>query len=481
MSMGSMDPVSLRALSGLGPELAAAFVSIASDIALVIGPDGVIRNVAVGPARLRSSADDWVGRPWAETVTADTRRKIEQLLEEVADSGQSARREVSVPSGSGGDIPVAYSAIRLGEFGPVLAVGRDLGSIAAIQQRFVDAQKELERDYWRQRQVESRYRMLFQVANDAVLLVDAESFAVIEANDAARRLISLAASAQPAGSVLDGFADDARPAVQALLATARTTGRPSEIRARLAGGDAIVAISATPFRSTTRAETEMLLLVRVRRAEREPAAAADGRTLSDFVERTPDAVVITDSAGRVIMGNPAFARLGLTLGCAGDVKGKLIGEVLDDASGEISSLLHDVRQGGVIGRRIASVGAPGAARCEIEVSAAVLADADQECIGFTLRRVGGDGLQGLLGQSLARRIEHLLAQLGALALPDLLQQLSQIAERQIIEAALEKSDGSRTRAAELLGIGPESLALRLLRHHGGRLDAPPISHARDDD
>ena len=42
-----------------------------------------------------------------------------------------------VHGGNGaGDIPVAYTALRLGKGGPVLAVGRDLRAIAAIQQRF---------------------------------------------------------------------------------------------------------------------------------------------------------------------------------------------------------------------------------------------------------------------------------------------------------------------------------------------------------
>ena len=62
----------------------------------------------------------------------------------------------------------------LGRDGPVLAVGRDLRAVSAIQQRFIDAQQAMERDYWRQRQAEARYRMLFQVATDGVLVVDAE-------------------------------------------------------------------------------------------------------------------------------------------------------------------------------------------------------------------------------------------------------------------------------------------------------------------
>ena len=186
MSPGPGALADLSLLSGLAPELAAAFVSLASDIALVIDEGGVIRNVATGDAG--PSAGGWVGRPWVETVTGDTRRKVELLLQEVGSAGVARRREVNHPSPGAPDIPIAYTAIRLGASGPVLAVGRDLRAVAAIQQRFVDAQQEMEREYWRLRQAQTQRRLLEQVARDAVLVVDAQTRHA--ADDAGGELLS---------------------------------------------------------------------------------------------------------------------------------------------------------------------------------------------------------------------------------------------------------------------------------------------------
>ena len=164
MSPSPPAVMDLGALAGLAPELANAFASLASDIALVIDADGVIRNVALSDNTIARRADQWVGSHFIDTVTQDTRGKIESLLQEVQCNGVSRRREVNLPGAGDTSIPVVFAAIRLGADGPVLAVGRDMRAIAAIQQRFLDAQQELERDYWRQRQAESRYRQLFQVA-----------------------------------------------------------------------------------------------------------------------------------------------------------------------------------------------------------------------------------------------------------------------------------------------------------------------------
>ena len=168
---------------------------IASDVALVIDNDGVIRSVAEGASPLPAACSSWVGQRWVDTASADTRRKVELLLDEIGAIGVSQRREVNHPIVDGDAVPMAWTAIRLGERGPVVAVGRDLRAVAAIQRRFLDAQHEMELDYWQRRHADSRYRTLFQVARDAVLVLDADSFEVIESNEAARSLFSPHASA----------------------------------------------------------------------------------------------------------------------------------------------------------------------------------------------------------------------------------------------------------------------------------------------
>ena len=79
----------LAALSKLAPELAETFVALASDIALVIDARGVIHKVALGGRALTPGTDHWVGRSWADTVTGETRVKVEELLREAGANGVS--------------------------------------------------------------------------------------------------------------------------------------------------------------------------------------------------------------------------------------------------------------------------------------------------------------------------------------------------------------------------------------------------------
>jgi transcriptional regulator PpsR len=458
VSTDSSEDSDLSALSPLASELASTIARVASDIALVIDKHGVISAVAEGQAVQAQGCGDWVGQRWIDTVTASTRGKIQSLLDEVTNEGVvSRRREVSHPAQGGQELPLTWAAIRLGADGPVLAVGRDLRAVAAIQQRFVEAQQDMERHFWSRRQAESRYQLLFQVAKDAVLVLDALSLKVLEANAASAVLLGhqLDQGAGPiqGRALSDSLPSSARAAVAELLSTARSSGRAGEIRVRTPAG--ALDISATPFR----ADQSQLILVRARR---EDAASADSLALSrmaEFVESTPDAVVITDSSGAVLMANPAFLRLAHQTDELA-LRGRALSELLLDADGGWDRVIAGVRSSGIVASAALEVGSPTGEPQTVQVTAALMTEGEQACLGFILRA----GRQPMLHAAGDDVLAGLFDQVGQVPLADLLAEVAQRAERQLIANALLRTGGRRDAAAEALGMTSEALGLRMQRH-----------------
>jgi transcriptional regulator PpsR len=453
------DPPDLGALSAWAPELAKTFVSLASDIALVIDAGGVIRNVAQGAGEpIAPTALDWIGRAWIDTVSGDTRPKIEHLLKEVAATGIARRREVNHPLGAGSSIPVAYTAIRLGADGPVLAVGRDLRAIAAIQQRYVESQQEMERGYWQARQAEARYQLLFQVATDAVMVVDAQTLQIIEANHAATQLFRLGADELRGRHASVGFEHHARGAVNELLGGARATGQAGEIRARLQGSTATASVAATPFR----ADDAMRLLVRVRANDSAAGANVLSQTLARLVDDASDGVVVTDSSGRIVVANPAFLSL-VRVTNEDDVKGRPLMGWLGLGDQPLAALVPRVRRDGIVRHIESWVKPANAPAAGIEISAALLTEGDQECIGFTIHpTVAARASEAALDTSLREGIERLVAQLGTASLPALRREAAALVEQHLVQQALQRSGGDAAAAASLLGVSRGGL-LRLRR------------------
>lgn len=442
----------LQALSALAPELASTVASLSGDIAVVVDADGVVRNVASHEAGLSASADAWVGRAWADTVTSDTRRKIEHLLSEVRTAGRSRRREVNHPSEAGADIPVAWAAVRLGDTGPVLAVGRDLRVVAAIQQRFVESQQELERDYWKRRQTEARYRLLFQVATDAVLVLDAQTYRVVESNRAAVHLFGEPADPLAGLASHERIDPASRPALEHLLASARSTGRAGEIRLRLADGGAAIEVSATPFR----VDQGLLLLVRARNAGPTPAQVL----LAEVIEHAVEAVVVTDTAGRVLAANPAFALLVQSHEPGLPAEGRSLSDLLPDAAAALARIIDDARRYGIAAQ--AQLLRPGG--LALEASAVLLPEGEQERIGITFRPADAQEHAPLgATAALVDAIGHLTEQVGHRPLPQLMRQAAALAERHLIEAALLMHGPDRLPVAEALGLSVDNLQLRMRR------------------
>jgi len=452
----------LAALSKLAPELADTFVSLAGDIALVIDAQGVIDKVAFGGGgALAPGADAWVGRCWAETVTGETRGKVDELLREAGANGISRRREINHPLPNGVDIPVSYTAVRLGVDGPVLAVGRDLRAITGIQQQFVEAQQEIEREYWKHRQAESRYRVLFQVATDAVLVIDAGTLCIVDANQAASGLFDLPVRGLIGADVLSLVDRLSRPAVNELLSAARASGQAGEVKARLAGRRVSGRVSATPFRSAD----ATLLLLRIRAVDAGTAAADTRWTLLKLVECTPDAIVVVDADGRILMANPAFIDLA-QFADEGQARGRYLADLVGPELVELTAAARS--QGIAAGRTMALLGLHGR-RASIEVSGALLQEEDQQCVGLSIRvrkavdaaHAPGEVPPRCDSTDLAAAIDALSMQVGLLDLSQLLAKVAERAERHFVRAALRRSARDRSEAARLLGLSTDAFEARL--------------------
>lgn len=466
MSRRDNQSADLGALSGCAAGLARAFVSLSSDIALVIDETGIVTAVAQNEqAPMSSLAQQWVGRHWAETVTGETRSKIESLLADAVAGGLGRRREVNLASEPGVELPVAYTALRLGERGPVLAVGRDLRSMAAIQQRFLETQAALERSYWRARHDEVRHRLLYQVATDAVLTVDTRDECMVALNAGAVGLLQADGGAAAGRPLAPQFDARSRPAVAALLLRALAGKDPVEGLARLAGSHVSLNLVATRLPG---APGSSLVLLRLRQADLpQEDPLSGGSALARHVDGTSEAIVVTDTQGQVREANLAFVQMTQATDIAA-----LLGQPLElwlPGSGQ--AMVHKVCAQGLAGHERVSLQRRDATRLPLDMAGALLADVAGGDAGFTLRPCGTDSLAAdARAAALVQAIDALGAELGRLALPDLLQQAEMLARRHLVLTAIDRHAGDPGAAARLLGISPEQL-VELRRETG--TDTPP--------
>jgi transcriptional regulator PpsR len=459
-------------------ELAQAFVSLSSDIALIIDGQGIITSVVQNArAPMSAAAQDWVGQAWVETVTGETRRKIELLLADVGESGLAKQRQVNHDRcGVDADIPVAYTALRLGPQGPVLAVGRDLRAVAAIQQRFQDTQQELERSYWRARQSESRYRQLFQVATDATFVVDCNTQCIVEGNHAAAALLQAEPGPLAGRVAAQQFDANSRPALRQLLSQAQGPGPCDEIHVRLAGTHIPMGVVATPlhekYGQRPGLDAGVRVLLRVRAAEPTATDQTPLTTpLARLVDTTAEGIVVCDAAGHLVVANRAFVQLAnITAGeDLASIQGRDLAQCLGSSASELPLLMSRVRGLGILALERLVLRRLDAPELHVDATITLLAEGEQARFGFTLRPC----VEATLAQAtplnaqtlaLAQAIEALCNSVGHAPLGTLLQRAEHLARGHLVHKALHLHAGSDEMAAQQLGISVQELS-RLRREH----------------
>ncbi len=445
--------------AGLSAADAVRLLGAAGDLSLIVDADGVVWDAAGGVDATIPDADlqHWIGRPWLDLVTVESRPKIEEMLRDGA--GDPRWRQVNHSIASG-DLPVRYATISLGD-GRRIAIGRDLRPQAAAQQRLLQAQQALERDYLRLRQAESRYRLLFDQSRDAVLIVDAGTRRIREANAAAHRLFGMRAGAlvnQPVGSIA---AAESRDALIAHLGAAGVSESLAPLRLPLARKAGEASVTARAFREGGVAHW----LLQLSTAAGSDGADAEETRLADLVARMPDAFVLTDSDLAIVTANAAFADLAHAPSLE-RLTGMPLGEWLGRPGIDLQLIVAQVRDGGSAANVATILRGPAGEQIDVEVSAVSAGDG----YGFVMRDISrrlraapepGIGLPG--------SVDQLTELVGRMSLKEIVRESTDMIERLCIEAALAYTDDNRASAAEILGVSRQSLYSKLHRHGLGSL------------
>ncbi len=451
-------------LGRLEAENVGALLAAAADVTLILDAKGVVLDAAIGADGV-APAKDWIGKPWIDTVTIESRPKVEAVLREALKGAPPRWRQVNHPRPEA-DLPMNYAAIRSHPAGPVVVFGRDLRALAALQQRVAETQQEMEREYAQIRSAEKRYRLLFQLATEAILILDASTHRIVEANPAALALLGRPAKKLVGGAFVDLFDESSRRVAQSFVAALLVAPRVDNVHAELADSREALLLTGALFRQEG-AGAVLVMLTRVKGSA--PLSMEKGAALL-ALERMPDAFALTDKERRILMANAAFVDLA-QVASEDRLRGEPIERWIGRPGLDVDVLFANLQAHGVL-RNFSTVlrGEHGAVE-DIEVSAVDVSDGARHCLGFCIRAAGWRaGRERLGGRELPRTAEQFADLVGRVPLKNLVRETTDLIERLCIEAALELTKDNRASAAEMLGLSRQAFYTKLRRYGLGDLD-----------
>ncbi len=457
------------AVGDLDAGSAAALIAAASDVTLIVDAQGVIKDTAFQSTELLDDLSDstsWYGRNVADLVAIDSRGKVARILADADTPAEPRWRHINHLGAGGVSVPVLYCGVQVGADGRIVMFGRDLRALSQLQQRLMNAQRSMEQDYTRLRDVEMRYRLLFQLSGEAVLILDPARRRVTEANPAAQVIFGGSPVGQALGEL---FAADCMPAVDAQVDAVRGGAPAEEQEVRLQRG----ARPAKAKFSLFRQDEQTMVLMRL--AVHEPAEAGMlpdvKHKLLRAVESAPDGFVVTDHDGLVLTANAAFLEMA-ELRTEEQARGQSLDRWVGQTGVDLDVLTSNLRARGSVRSFATTLRGEDGGSTAVEISAVSVRNGGQPSFGYAIRNVGARITLPALpaaARQLPRSVEQLTELIGRVSLKELVREATEVIERLSIEAALELTKDNRASAAEMLGLSRQSLYVKLRRYGLGDL------------
>lgn len=457
-------------LGAMDADAAAILLTAAADLTLVLDNTGAILDIAFSGAEIAGEGlDQWVGQPLIDSVAEDSRSKVSATLGEVISGGTSRKRELNFVGDSDEMLPMSCVAVKLAEDDRIILFGRDMRGLARLQQRLVNTQISMEREYTRLRQAEASYRLLFQMVGEAVLIVDASSMIISDANPMAAEVLDVPVGKMVGRRATHVFSSNHREAVRAMLGSAQSVGK-AELSDLTLAGETRYTARATLFRQAD----VSYLIVRLLSAERASADASGGAENDALavIERLPDGFVMIDEQRRVKRANTAFIEMVQAANMDRVIDGPL-DNWFERSTVDANVLLANVREHGLV-RRFPTVlrGELGATE-DVEITAVCVPSDGQSLYGLVLRRVSrmpaaDEPVSGFPAKS----AEQLTDLIGHMPLKEVVRETTDVVERLCIEAALKLTGDNRASAAQMLGVSRQSLYAKMRRFGLGDLTGP---------
>ncbi|MCK0151309.1 transcriptional regulator PpsR [Marivita sp. S6314] len=454
-SSGSVPLIDAGVLSSI--------IAVASDIALVVGRDGVILSVLVNPNETSfGKLGHWEGRPLTKFLTEESIPKVDAVMKTMASGALPSRSiELNHSDNAIWEFPIRYSFHPFGSDGSFLMLGRDLRPIAETQQQLVQAQMSLEQGYEARREFDARYRLLLRTVHDAIIFISVSDGKIKDVNDPAAMLLGSTREDLIGSSFAQEFRDKRREEfIEALINEAISENNTGlEVQSRRGRQRIVVAPSVF------RAAGERILICRLTTSDANPARMDNLSTnLASVFEKGSDAIVFTSVRGIIEVCNDAFLDL-VDAAHAVDVRGRSLSDFLGRGQIDLSVLVENARRTGQMRMYSTKLLNDFGAKTPVEMSVTFLENHSEPELGFVIRDISRvDAMRKAQVQTSEESNRNVMELVGSATLKEIVAETTDVVEKMCIETAVSLTRNNRVAAAEMLGLSRQSLYVKLRKY-----------------
>jgi transcriptional regulator PpsR len=434
-----------------------------ADISFVLDDSGSIQNIYSDNKYLaKQISDDLIGKKWLEVVEPDSRTKVQRLLDDANPDTISKFRQINMIGNERNiALPMMCASIKTSSSKKIIVIGRDITEVSRLQQNLVSAQKEISQNYLQISQLEERFRSIFEIGTESIVIVQADDeYPIVEMNRNAIKQLLLAKNNCIGKSLLSLIPAKEIIKVINFLKGVQDTDEPSILKTLLSNGEA-TQISATSFINSG-IPYLLLNLKPLDLARVSSLIDADSLTV-EAIENNPYGFVVCTPEGLILKANKAFNKLSSTKG-EQDLIGTNIRNYLGPETVDFDLMMQSLQGKASSQSCVSSITNATSSIKLVDISAVSVAQ-PRACIGMIFRQVDSRQNKGArIDKKLVRSSQELSMLVGKVPLKDILAETTDLIEQLCIKAALNLTQDNRVSASEILGLSRQSLYIKLRKY-----------------
>lgn len=434
-----------------------------ADISFVLDDLGSIQDIYSDNKNLaKLISDDMIGKKWSEVVEPDSRKKVQSLLDDASPNTISKFRQINMIGNERNvALPMMCASIKTSSNKKIIVIGRDITEVSRLQQNLVSAQKEISQNYLQISQLEERFRSIFEIGTESIVIVKVDdAYPIVEMNRIAIKQLLLAKNNCIGKSLLSLLPGDEISKVTHFLQGVQDTDEPSILKTLLSNGEAIQ-ISVTSFINSGFPYL-LLNLKPLDSAKASSLLEADSLTIK-AIENNAYGFIVCTPEGLILKANKAFNKLSATRG-EQDLIGANIRNYLGPERTDFDHMMQSLRGKASSQSCVSSITNATSSIKLVDISAVSVAQ-PRACIGMIFRQVDSRQNKGArIDKKLVRSSQELSMLVGKVPLKDILAETTDLIEQLCIKAALDLTQDNRVSASEILGLSRQSLYIKLRKY-----------------
>ncbi len=445
----------------LNPDIFGDVILRASDISLLIDTAGLILEVIYNTENKNlGDIEHWRTRNIRDFITKESGIKLEEILNLSASENEKIEKDIiqlnHIRNG-GDDFPIQYSIHPTGVNNQILLFGRDLTQIAQAQQELMKTQLKFEREYDRYRSFDTKYRVILEQCGSAFIIVDEEG-EIIDFNQKAVAIIEKTNLNQV--MLEDLFYQGTSIEILSELETLNKNTPSAALNKKIKENNKEVQLKGTFFRSND--GVHALIRLSISSSQR-TSHSKEKIYLSDLYQKTSDAFVFIDEAGKIVDTNESFLILTENPNID-EVVGKSFSDFLRNATTDLKILTDNSKRLGKIRNYATDFITTFGSKIPVTISSTWVSNEDNDFYGFILRDSSNVEFEKQ-NENEQHSWEATTKLVGSAPLKELVAQTGDIAERICLETALNLTNNNKVAAAELLSLSRQSLYVKLRKHN----------------